>query len=100
MSKKSPLLIYNQEGDVQTCFECPKDKKRPVDYVVHYNMSSADKDDKKDFKGALSKGIERFLCRNCFIINWRDNPMRNPLGQSDFTFVTIMDWKKLSYQYK
>ncbi len=100
MSKKSPLLIYNVEGDVQTCYDCPKDKKKPAAYVVHYNMSSTDKEDKKEFKGAVSKGMERFVCRKCFRVNWRDNPMRSSHGQSDFTFITIEVWKKLTYQYK
>ena len=100
MSKKSPLLIYNVEGDIENCFDCPKDKKKLADYVVHYNMSSTDKEDKKKFKGTVSKGIERFLCKKCFRINWRDNPMKFMQGNSNFTFLTIMNWKRMSYQYK
>ncbi len=101
MSKKSPLLIYNIEGDVENCHDCPADKKKPAAYVVHYNMSPVSKDDKKEFKGeVVSKGMERFLCSSCFRMNWRDNPMRHPQRQSNFTFIPILEWKNLSYHYK
>jgi len=100
-TKKSPLLIYAVEGDVGTCFECPKDKKRPADYVVHYNISYADKEDIKEYKGVKKKGMERFLCRYCYRINWLNNSMKvDQSGQSEFTSVTIMEWKKLSYHHK
>jgi len=100
MSKKSPVLIYNVEGNVGSCFECPKDKKKPVAYVVHHNFMPVSKDDKKEFKGIRSKGMERFLCNDCFEINWKNNPMRHTHGLSEFTFVKVADWKKLSYQHK
>ncbi len=100
MSKKSPLLIYHIEGDVTTCFDCPEDKKKPAAYVVHYNVSFADEEDKEKSKGVKRKGMERFLCRECYRANWRDNPMRVIQGQSDFTFLPIVEWKRLSYQYK
>ncbi len=100
MSKKSPLLIYHVEGDIHACFDCPEDKKKPSAYVVHYNVSSADEEDKEKFKGVTRKGTERFLCREHYRANWRDSPMRFIQGQSDFTFLPIMEWKRLSYQYK
>jgi len=100
MSKKSPLLIYHVEGDIHACFDCPEDKKKPAAYVVHYNVSSADEEDKQKFKGVSRKAMERFLCREHYRANWRDNSIRYSQGQSDFTSIIIREWQKLSYQYK
>ncbi len=100
MSKKSPLLIYNVEGGVGSCSECPKDKKKPAARVVHYNISQCSSEDKKEFKRVINKGMERFLCIYCFENNWKNNPLRSSFGLSDFTFVTISDWRRFSYHHK
>lgn len=100
MSRQGSFLVYNVEGGPDICYDCPKDEKKRADYVVHHNISPASEEDKEAFTGIINKGMEKFLCIVCFDIGWRKNPTRYLQGQADFTFVSVIDWKKLSYQYR
>ena len=98
------LLISVQSGDPTKCAECPSGF---VTKVIRYNIDyvnlkdfMVDEDFTKDHRKMLSKKYpkeadQKFLCENCWRVNWYNNGMNyDEDGQADFASMTLASWRK------